>query len=175
MVALSESHPWAHSVLARVYLWKRQHAQALAEAEQVVARFPDDADSHAMQSYILSYAGQPEQAITAVEQALRLNPHPPDWYFFALGQVYRLAGRVEEAIAAQQKALTLDPDEEQIYVELAVLYSESGRQEEAQAAVSEFRKRRPNVSLERLKQVLVYKDPAETERILTALRKAGLQ
>ena len=175
MVALSESHPWAHSILARVYLWKRQHAQALAEAEQVITRMPDDANSYVVQASILSYAGQPEKAIAAVEQALRLNSHPPGWYFFALGQAYRLAGRVEEAIAAQQKALTLDPDEGVIYVELAVLYSERGRQEESQAAVSEFRKRRPHVSLENLKQVLVYKDPAETERVLAALRQSGLK
>ena len=161
--------------MARVYFYKKQHEQALAEAERVIALIPNDADSYAMLSYILSFAGQPEKAIEVMEQALRLNPHPPGWYFQHLGQAYRLMGRMEEAITTQQRALTLNPDKGGIHIELAVLYSEAGREEEAHAAVTELRRCLPTVSLETLKPVLVYKDPAIVEHMLAALRQAGLQ
>jgi tetratricopeptide (TPR) repeat protein len=177
-VALNDSHPWAHSLLARVYLLKKQHAQALAEAERTIALAPNDADSYAMLSYILSFAGQLEKAIEVAEQALRLNPRPPAWYLFHLGRAYRLTGRVEEAIITQKEALTQDPNwvgAYGAYYELAVLYSELGQEEEARAAVAEYRKHHPNISLEVLKQVLAYKEPAEVERVLAALRKAGLK
>jgi adenylate cyclase len=174
-VALSESLPWGHFLLARVYLSKKQHAQALAEAERVIALVPNEADGYALRAAILNYAGQPEQAIAVMEQALHLNPHPPAWYFYHLGQAYRLTGRMEEAITTLKRALTQDPDIWDTYYDLVVLYRELGREEEARATVTEIRRRAPHVSLEVLKQPLVYKDPAEVERMLVVLRKAGLE
>jgi adenylate cyclase len=175
-VALSGSYPWAHAVLAQVYQWKRQHEQALAEAERVIALVPNEADSYALLAMILSYAGQPEKAIEMMEQALRLNPHPPAWYLFHLGQAYRLTGRVEEAIATQERVLIQDYyNFWGAYYELAVLYSERGEEARAAREATTLGRRNPEVSLVTLKQVLPYKDPAEVERILAALRKAGLK
>jgi tetratricopeptide (TPR) repeat protein len=172
-VALSDSYPWAYIVLAEVYLLKRQHEQALAEAERVIALVPSEAGGYALLAGILIYAGQPEKAIEAMEQALRLNPRPPAWYFFYLGQAYRLTGRVEEAIATQQRVLAQDHNFWGAYYELAVLYSERG--EEARAVREATALGRRDLSLEALKQVLPYKDLAEEERVLAALRKAGLK
>jgi hypothetical protein len=58
---------------------------------------------------------------------------------------------------------------------LAVIYSELGWEEEARAEAAEILKVSPNFSLEGLQQRLPFKDPAETERVLAALRKAGLK
>ncbi len=175
VVALSDSLSWGHSLLARVYFFKKQHEQAIAEAERTIALVPNDAVSYAMLSYILSYAGQPEKAIEVMEQALRLDPRPPAWYLRHLGQAYRLTGRVEEASATLKRALAQDPDNGGIHLELAVLYSEVGREEEARAEVTELRRCLPKVSVAVLKQALPYKDPAEVERVLAALRQAGLK
>src|SRR3989441_1048380 len=139
VVALSESLSWGHSLLARVYLWKRQHAQALAEAERTIALAPNDAESYALMAIILSFVGQPEKAIEVAEQALHLDPRPPARYFYFLGRAYRLTGRAQVADATQQRALTQDPNFSGAYTELAVLYSELGREEEARAAASEYR------------------------------------
>src|SRR3989441_3188051 len=129
VVALSESLSWGHSLLARVYLWKRQHAQALAEAERTIALAPNDAESYALMAIILSFVGQPEKAIEVAEQALHLDPRPPARYFYFLGRAYRLTGRAQVADATQQRALTQDPNFSGAYTELAVLYSELGREE----------------------------------------------
>ena len=58
---------------------------------------------------------------------------------------------------------------------LAVIYSELGREAEAQAATAEILRISPNFSLEGYKQRLPYKDPAVLERQIAALRKAGLK
>jgi adenylate cyclase len=58
---------------------------------------------------------------------------------------------------------------------LTVVYSELGREEEARAEAAEILRLNPNFSLEALKQRLLYKDPAQSERVLAALRKAGLK
>jgi len=61
------------------------------------------------------------------------------------------------------------------HLNLAVVYTELGRDAEARAEVAEVLQVAPKFSLEGLQQRLLYKDPAENERVLAALRKAGLK
>ena len=54
-------------------------------------------------------------------------------------------------------------------------YSELGREEEARAAGAKMLRIIPQFSVEKWKPMAPYKDPAVTERIAAALRKAGLK
>jgi adenylate cyclase len=174
-VALDDSLPLAHSALSRASLWKKQHDKAIAEAERAIALDPNDADGYARLGAVLDFAGRPEEAIGLVEKAMRLNPHYPPSYLFVLGTAYRLMGRYEEAIAAYKKALTHNSNYSPAHQFLAAIYSELGREEEARAEVAEVLRISPNFSLEVLRQRLPYKDPADLERLLDGLRKAGLK
>jgi len=84
-------------------------------------------------------------------------------------------GRYEEAIAAFKSALTRNPALLPAHVNLAVIYSELGREEEARAEAAEVLRLNPKYSLEVWRQINPYKDPAEVERVVAALRKAGLK
>jgi len=53
--------------------------RALALAQRAVALDPNNADSYAKQADVLNFAGRPEEALRAVEQAMRLNPRYPPW------------------------------------------------------------------------------------------------
>jgi adenylate cyclase len=53
--------------------------------------------------------------------------------------------------------------------------AELGRLEEARAEAAEVLKISPNFSLEKWRQITPYKDQAEIERMLAALRRAGLK
>ena len=110
-----------------------------------------------------------------IEKAMRLNPHYPATYLFSLGTAYRLMGRDEEAIAVLKKALTRNPNLLPAHVNLAVIYSELGREEAARAEAAEVLRLNPKYSLEVLRQINPFKDPAELERMDAALRKAGLK
>ncbi len=57
---------------------------------------------------------------------------------------------------------------------LAIGYSMSGREEEARYHVAEGLKIDPDWSLEKEQQVYSYRNPADMDRHLGALRKAGL-
>jgi tetratricopeptide (TPR) repeat protein len=161
--------------LAVVYLFKKQHEQAMAEIERAIALSPNDADICRVRAEVLAFTGRPEEAIRAIEKAMRLNPHSPAIYLYILGRDYRLTGRYEEAIATLKKARTRDPDFLFTHVDLAGIYSELGREEEARAEAAEVLRINPHYSLEVMRQNAPYKDPAVIERWLVALRKAGLK
>ena len=56
-----------------------------------------------------------------------------------------------------------------------MIYSELGWEEEARAAVAEVLRLNPNFTLATARQTWPMKDPADLERVLAALRKAGLE
>ncbi|MBI3300672.1 MAG: adenylate/guanylate cyclase domain-containing protein, partial [Deltaproteobacteria bacterium] len=174
-IALDDALPVSHQLLGYVYLWKKQHEQAIVEAGRAIALDPNDAEGYITLGASLVYAGRPEEGIRLIERAMRLNPQYPVWYLLALGFAYRVAGQYEEAIAPLKKALTLTPNFGPAHFNLAACYAELDRLEEALAEVAELRRLDPNVSLEAARQNLPYKDPAVLERYLAALRKAGLK
>ena len=92
-----------------------------------------------------------------------------------LGVAYRDARRCEEAFVPLRKVLTLNPNLGPARLNLAICYTELGRLEEARTEVAEVLRINPNASLEVFKHFLSYKNPADTERFLDGLRKAGLK
>jgi TolB-like protein/class 3 adenylate cyclase len=174
-VTLDDSLPEAHMILGIVYLWQKQHEQAIVEAGQAIARNPNAASAYWTLGYILNMAGRPEDAVKAVKTAMRLNPHYPPYYLLELGKAYRFLGQPEEAIAAQKGALARNPNFLPARLQLAGVYSELGREEEAHAEVAEILRLSPNFSLEVHRQSVPYKDPAVLARYIDSLRKAGLK
>jgi tetratricopeptide (TPR) repeat protein len=174
-IVLDASLPWIHRVVSAVYIWNKQPAQALAAVERAIALDPNDADGYVTLAEVLNYAGQPEKAIGLVEKAMRLNPQNRGWYVVILGWTYQLLGRHEKAIAALKNVIGHAPNHSGLRALLAVSYSEGGREEEARAEGAELLRLNPNYAVEVERQRLPYKDPAVLERVLAALRKAGLQ
>jgi adenylate cyclase len=172
---LDDSLPLPHWVLSRVYLWKKQHEQAIVEAERAIALDPNEAEGYVALGITLASAGRPEEGIRLIEKAMRLNPHHPPLYLHNLGFAYREAGRYEEALVPLKKVITLNPNFALSHLNLAACYAELGRLEEAQAEAAEVLRISPNFSLEGARQSWPYKDPVDLERFLDGLRKAGLK
>jgi adenylate cyclase len=170
-IAFDDSRSTAYTLLSHVYLWRKQHAQAIAEQERAIALNPNDADGYADLAETLVWAGKPSEALGLVEKAMRLNPHYPVDYLVILGFAYSTLERYEEAKAELKRALTRSPDHYGIHLMLAIIYSETGQEEEARAHVGEALRVNPQLSLEDLRQRL---PAALPERVIDALRKAGL-
>jgi adenylate cyclase len=83
--------------------------------------------------------------------------------------------RYDQAIALQQKALRHNRNLLESHLILTISYSELGREEEARAEAAEVLRLSPTYSLDVVRQTSPYKDPADLERTLAALRKAGLR
>jgi adenylate cyclase len=174
-LALNDTLDSPHSLLCHIYLMKRQYEEAIAEGERGVALSPNGADAHAHLALTLHYVGRPEAAIALFKKATRLNPMPPNWYLFSLGNAYCLTGQYEEASATVKKVLKRNPDDLMAHIALATSYSMGGREEEARAEAAEVLRIDPKFSLEYFSRTLPYKNKAYIERYIEALRKAGLK
>jgi adenylate cyclase len=174
-VALDDSSPGAQEVLAFAYTYKRQYEQAITAARRAIALAPNNAEGYANLAHTLLFAGRPEEVIDLIEKAMSLNPRYPVHYLSFLGMAYGLARRYDEALATLQSATLRNPNYPPPHSHLLVSYSELGREAEARAELEEIRRINPSISLEGYRRVMAFKNPADLERYLTALRKAGLK
>ena len=174
-ISLNNSLPSAHSLIACIYLLKRQYEKAIAEGERAVALNPNSALINVLFGWILSNAGKREEAILLYKKALRLNPYPPTWYLSHLGQAYFLEGRYDEAVAVLTKATHRNPDIFYFYIDLAAAYILLGHEEEARAAAAEILRLNPKFSPEWVEKTALFKDQADKKHVINALRKAGLK
>ena len=143
--------------------------------ERGVALAPTEAWSYAALAWVLSFMGETEDALEAAAQALRLKPNMVDAHLDSVGAAYATAGRPEEAIAPLQRYISRFPNILGAHLTLAAVYSELGKEAEARAEAAEVLRLNPRFSLEVHRQREPLKDPAQLERQLAALRRAGLR
>jgi adenylate cyclase len=174
-ISLDPNDPRHYGLLGNVYVMKRNYDKAIAEGEKAVALDPGGADVHAWLGMSLNYADKPKEAIPLFEKAIRLNPNGPTWYFHNFGHSYRMTGQYQEAITQYKKALRVAPNNIWAHLSLAATYSLLGRDEEARAEAEEVLRMNPKFSLEYFAKALPFKNQAQIDCYIEALRKAGLK
>jgi tetratricopeptide (TPR) repeat protein len=92
-----------------------------------------------------------------------------------LGNAYLAIDDYDQAIATYKKSLETSPHDAFLQFGLVAAYSLADRQQEARDAAAEFIKFHPDFSLERIARRMPYKNTADTDRIIKALRTAGLK
>ena len=171
-VALDDSDSETHWALGFIYFYGRhQYEEGVAEYERAMALNPNHADIRANWGEVLALLGRAETGIEVVQQAMRLNPHYPEWYLWGLGIGYYTARRYEEAIAAFQRFQNHTVDSRSY---LAASYAQLGRDEEAQAEVDKVLALDPEFSSARWAETLPYKNQTDRDHFLDGMRKAGL-
>ena len=176
-LAMDDSLPWAHISLSFIYILKREYDKAIAEAERAVALDPSGSEAYSQYASTLLFACRPEEAIPMFQKAIRLNPNASTYTFVFLGHAFRNAGRFEEAVSAYKKGIQRAPDFIVAHVGLGTTYSLMGREKEARAEAEEVLRINPNFSLDHFARTGLksYKDQSEIDKIVNAMRKAGLK
>lgn len=171
--SLNDTMDFSYSLLANVYLIKRQYENAVAAAKRAVILNPNGADAHAHLGMILHYVGERDEAILLLKKAIRLNPIPPNWYLFSLGDAYFGEEQYEEAILVYKRVLCRDPNDLRTLTGLVATYSMLGRDEQVRATVEEVLKLVPRSYVEYVK-TLPFKNESDREYLIDTLHKAGL-
>jgi adenylate cyclase len=173
-IELDDTLDVAHALLGVVYLVKRQHDKCIAQMERAITLNPNSAENNSLMAGALGCAGGWEEGIGYAEKSIRLAPTPPAFYFWILGRAYFMTGQYDKAIETFKKAVHVNPDYLIAHAFLAACYISLDRQAEAAAEAEEVLRINPHFKIESYSKTLPYKDEADIERYVVALRKAGL-
>jgi adenylate cyclase len=174
-LALDTELPEVHFVNGFVALFGRRHRDALEELDRAIRLRPSYADAHALLAWVLHFAGRPEDARASLEQAMQLNPRVPAAYLLVLAEIEFGLHRYAEALAALERAVEINPAHPRTLLWLVAAYVQTDRLEDARWALEELLMLHPSVSIARLQEAFPFKNPAQLEHLLHALRGAGLQ
>jgi adenylate cyclase len=173
-VALDDELPFAHMFLGWIHLWRKEHDQAIAEAERCLSLDPNNAEGHVRLGHMLDFAGRPAEGIPFIEAAMRLDPHYPFLYIFWLGHAFQSLERCDEAVVAFRRVISRNPDFFYAHMHLAAAYAELGRMEEAKSEAVKVLTMNPSFSVLRVAGRLPFKDTATLARLVDGMRRAGL-
>ena len=172
-LALAPDNYDAHYVRGFVHMVEGEQEQAVARYREAIELNPSAANVMAILGEVLVYQGNPREAIELYRRAMRLDPHHPDWFKWDLAWAQWAAGECEAGLSTMQ-AMTNMPN--MARRELANIYICLGRQDEAEATITQFLKVEPGYTVTRHRASYEnrYTDKATLERVLDGLRRAGL-
>ena len=173
-IGLNDAYADAHAFLGWLFAMTGQYDKALVHGEKAVTLNPNSAESHMRYGKILTQVGQYDESISESQTAILLNPIPPNVYLYSLGLTYCRDGANGQALKWCKRAIREDPNAMFARLFMALTYSLSGRDEEAQIEAAEVLRIYPKFSLKKFAKTCAHKDKMECERVVSALRRAGL-
>ena len=173
-LALDQTLPQVHFVLANVRMAQGRPDEAIAAAQRAVELDPNYADGYAAMAQALNWSGKPDEALKVIEKALRLNPLHPFMYSYIQGHGHFVAKRYQDAAANLEAVLESNPQFLHGHLFLAASYAHLGRLADAEWEVEEIRTLHPDFSIERARLSALYKHQADLDRLIDGLRQAGL-
>ncbi|PKN25958.1 MAG: adenylate/guanylate cyclase domain-containing protein [Deltaproteobacteria bacterium HGW-Deltaproteobacteria-21] len=178
-IELDNSCAKAYGLLGGLSCFQRKYDKAIEFGEKAVAINPSDPHILMILSSINMYVGRFDDSIAIIKKAMRLSPYYPAVFLLPLHDSYFLTGHYEEGLAVGKQLLDRSQKGEfntrSAHIIMAQDYMGLGREEKAKEHAQEVLKLDPNFSVDRYAKGRPYKDPAHLERIVAALRKAGLK
>jgi adenylate cyclase len=171
-LTLDDSNGIALSQLCEIFWMQRQFDRAVAEGERCVAINPNYPICYQALADAFLASGRPQDALSAVEKAIRLDPGAGDFYAYFMGAAYVVMGRYQDAIPLLNRNRAAYPDEPWVHMYLTVAYSELGRNAEARAEAAEILRVNPQFALP---PDNAGKNIASARRFNDDLRRAGLK
>jgi len=178
METVSDIH--SAGALSLTHLYRKEYELAIEEAEKLIALDPERAAGYSMLASALNAIGRSAESVEIMKDST--SRHSQGWGAWfrgcVFGDSYRLSGHQAEAIKAYRAVVEYYPPHSDAYrarIGLAILYAELDQIEEAKAEADEILKLVPHFSVDVYGERVPYKDPAQAERDMAALRKAGLK
>jgi adenylate cyclase len=172
-IETDDTEPQGYIALALCLSWMRRLDEAEHEAERAIALDPNSAQALSVLGSVRDFQGRHEDAVALFARGHRLDPQF-DMSLHLMGRALLALGRFDEAEVAFKRRLALAPQTDMTRFYLACLYGLTGRHDEARRHWQETQQVNPNFSVERLGQLLPYRDPSQLGRLVDGLRNAGI-
>jgi tetratricopeptide (TPR) repeat protein len=124
-----------------------------------------------MLSELMVLCGRLNDALVDIQTALRLNPHPPGWYYWFLGQVQYLNGQYEQAVQTLRREETYRAPSRRT---LAASLAQLGRLDEARHEAAMFMANNQHFTIRSWVESQGFRDQAACQHFVDGYRKAAL-
>lgn len=170
-VSLDPSLDLGRWAMGAAFMMAGDHASASEQFRIGLDLNPSDPNLLAGAAKSLAFQDAAPEAIEFGRRALRINPHPPTWYFWNLGIAYYFGRRYEDAIAVLEQASDQDT-EARMY--LAASYIRSGRDSDARLQKTEIIRKNPAFHIAGYVNRTAFANPGDIGLLTKDLLAAGL-
>jgi eukaryotic-like serine/threonine-protein kinase len=169
-IALNPKYAFAHHLDSATVVLLGRNDEAIAAETRAVELEPFTAIFNASLGWWFYLAHLNEEAIA---QSLRTIEIAPNHFFayWVLGLAYGLAGKYDDAIAALKKGVSLT-NTQYIKADLARIYAQGSRRDEALAVLSELRHEAEEHYVSAVNVAKIYLGLGEIEQVYEQLEKA---
>ncbi len=164
----------AYGLMAMYHLELKEFDQAEEMAEKAISLAPNNAQNLGEVSMVLNKTGHPKQALELKKRAMRCCPMYRPGFLRGLGLSYYLLGELDQAIKAFKQSIARESEYLSAHTNLASIFGELGRLEDAEEPVREILRLAPKFSIKAYMAGLSFRDPQVLTRMEDGLRKAGL-
>jgi adenylate cyclase len=134
-VALDPKDAGARWALGFILSYEGHWEDARREILASIEMNPNDADARSILSDFLFLDGKPVESLEAAAISMRLDPHPPGWLYWLMGQAQIANGQYEQAVATLSRPETYRTLSRRV---LAVALALLGRRDEAKQEVGMY-------------------------------------
>lgn len=156
--------------LGFVALYRRRFDDSLDYFRQAEELNPNDADVLIDYSDALSHSGDLDVALALAQEAFRLNPLPPEYYYWIIGSIHYVRGEFDKAIQS------LEPVKAKGATARLLAASHAMAKDAPMAAryAAAVRENFPDFRSDDIRHFVPDRDPTRTELLIRGLRLAGL-
>ena len=163
-----------HAVFGHLQLLDGKYDEALATCLKGTKLRSSCPLAHGLLGLVLNYCGDAEAAVKSVKEALQLEKVYPAWLIDILAAAYRDCGEVELSIPTAKESMRLNPQNIDARLILCSDYNLTADKDQARRVADEIIASDPAFRLSAYAKSQPYKNPAALERLIGALREAGL-
>jgi adenylate cyclase len=168
------NEPLARCVGALAASFEKDLDRAKSEVDIALSLNPNLALAHNLRGTISTYSGHPLEAISEIEQAMRLDPALSPQFIHFLGMAYLLAGKYETAAVLLRQRVLLTPNTDFSRALLASALGHLGELDEARRVWRELKEINQNYTFAEHIGRQPFKRQEDVQRISDGLAKAGL-
>ncbi len=174
IIAVGDNSANAMHLEAALAIIEGRHEKALKAAKAAIRLGPCKIFGYAPAALIHMYCGDAQSALDLTRTTMRLSPFCPSDAVYYLAYALTWLGDYENAIEAAKEYGRRLPTEVYAYTLEAIVYEFAGDNDSSRSAIKALRDLYPTFTLKDFISHEFYRDSKDLNRVVVALRKAGL-
>lgn len=172
-IEIDASNAQAHTVMGYIYMRAGEYDLAIEELQRAIELNPNDWRSHRYLGAVALYSGRTDEALKWYETSMRYDPYISSGLLMNVGIGNYLKGDYDKSLNWLEQCTARWTNFLGCHIVLAATYAQVGRLEDAAAEVAEISRLAPFFEVDIYGSA--YHNPQDRAKIVSGLKKAGLQ